>query len=69
MQAELQLNAADMAMHAAAARFMRGQLTPGQDGEAVVNAAVEHAAELGAKRPEAFLQMLLPIRAIGRWTR
>jgi tetratricopeptide (TPR) repeat protein len=56
--------AADMALHAAAARHALGTLTGGDEGTTLVEAAAEAMRKKGVRAPERYARMLLP----GRWT-
>ena len=61
--AETGLAAAEMALHAAAARRRRGELIGGETGRALVCAAEAWMAGQGIKSPERMTAMLAP----GRW--
>jgi len=56
--------AADMALHAAAARHALGAMTGGAQGTALLEAASEAMRKKGVRAPERYARMLLP----GRWT-
>jgi hypothetical protein len=61
--AEAGFAAADMALHAAAARRRRGELLGGDTGRALVTTADAWMAQQSIKRPERMTAMLAP----GRW--
>ncbi len=59
-EVEGQLEAVDMLLVAAVARYRRGQLTPGQDGAKLVRSADAQMRRLGVQNPSGFLRMLAP---------
>jgi eukaryotic-like serine/threonine-protein kinase len=58
--AEAQLRAADLAMHASAARHRLGQLVGGSEGQALMSDARQHVAEQGVVNPTAMLRVYAP---------
>jgi hypothetical protein len=61
-RAEAQLRAADMLLHAEAARARRAQLERDSDA---LHRSLEVVRALGIEKPEAFLDLLLPISTAG----
>ena len=59
-QAELRFDALDMDLHAATAQWRRGQLTGGEKGEALADAARDRMTGLGVTVPERIVRMLTP---------
>jgi hypothetical protein len=59
-RAEARLAEADMAVHAAAARWRRGQLLGGQQGRALVAEAEARIARLGARNPRRIVALNAP---------
>ena len=55
--------AADMALHAAAARYQRGKLIGGDEGKALAQEAEDAMTALGIAVPDRYAAMLVP----GRW--
>lgn len=60
--AERELTAVDMLMHAEAARARRGEISAGQEGRALAENALEQIRRLGAKQPGRFVDLLLPVK-------
>lgn len=58
--AEQGLEQAGMAMYAAAARYRKGQLLKGDEGESLKQAAESWMRELGVKEPENMIRMYAP---------
>jgi hypothetical protein len=61
-EAERYCTAADMQMHAAAARFRSAQLQGGAAGDEVASTSLETMRQLGVLRPERFADLLAPLR-------
>jgi hypothetical protein len=59
-QVEGQLDVVDMLLMAAAARYRRGQLTPGPEGAKLVRSADMQMQRLGVRNPSLFLRILAP---------
>jgi serine/threonine protein kinase len=59
-EVEGQFDVIDMRLHAAVARYRRGELMRGEQGAELVREASEQIRSLGVARPEAFVQMLAP---------
>jgi hypothetical protein len=61
-EAERYCSAADMRMHAAAARLRGAQLQGGAAGDELASTSLEAMCQLGVVRPERFADLLAPVR-------
>jgi hypothetical protein len=54
------LDAHEMALYAAAARYRKGQLSPGESGREMLNATIAWMEAHGVKRPDRMVDLLVP---------